>query len=192
MEGRKNIGIGWEDEIDVFSPEFDPALHSMRPSDSSEAVSWGFAVASAEPKAKKVMKTANFGTNNTYNEDEEEEIITTKKPKYENAGIYTEACDPETNSVLCGPDFDNDPYFQQFNNKDAMVGPNDEGDYLENNIGSMFANFRLGALFSTPTDYEDLTSKIENAHNQTNKYRHAEVEHSVGIGTDTDDISQDK
>ena len=84
----KNIGIGaGDDEIDAFSPDFDPNMFSMQYSanvgfESNVGVESSVGVAVEDNKnttQKKTMKTASFGTPMaTIDEDSEEEIITTK------------------------------------------------------------------------------------------------------------------
>lgn len=71
-----------------------------------------------------------------------------------------------------------------------MIGTSDENEYLQNNIVSLLADFRLGALLGSQSDYTDLSSKIENVQAPVDKYRNADSEHSIAIGTDTCELSE--
>lgn len=85
MENQTHsVGIGGgEDEIDWFSSDFQPSLHTGGFGGSGRRVDVysrpKVEELKQESQPKKSMKTASFGTSmNSIPEDDEEEIITTK------------------------------------------------------------------------------------------------------------------
>ncbi|CAI2375912.1 unnamed protein product [Moneuplotes crassus] len=179
MEQKHSIGVGGdEDEIDCFSPNFDPQIHC-----SSDGLTGTSTVKKEVAKIpKKKMKTASFSTNpSPYDHDpEEEKIITSKQEKYTSG----DGCDVETHEVLCGPAFDDPPQAEPIVSETASTtAPNSNTEKAQNSLSSMLSGFQLES-------YEDKENDIE----KRMKEYIAEVEASLGpqassdacIGTDND------
>ena len=174
QSSKSNIGIGGEDEIDCFSPDFNPEVHWINQENT-------FTLTSTAPAPKKKqMKTASFGTGpSPYQDDPEEEKIdtTSSKPK---SYITPSTSSPSSTTVMVGPDFDHPPPAQN-------LGPSKQGDQLESTLMGMLGNLNLR---SDQERYEDeIAQRMNDYVNQIETQIQKDREESIAKEENEGDVA---
>jgi len=123
-------------------------------------VSVGAVCSTAPSGTKKTMKTASFGTSNQVLDDDEEEIITTSTKR--NCATYEDARLPDTNSVMCGPAFDNFDFdMYSSTNAPKMSGPSKQGDELEKTMMSMLKELNIDSKKTDLVVEDDISKRMK-------------------------------